>query len=129
MYSYSATSTDPDGPGATWSVIAGDTCGGTIDPATGVYTFTPSNSAPSPCIVAVQVCDEGLPDLCATQSSTVTIGTGGSGDGGFVDGVGASGGGCGCRSSTGLASLPWYGIPALLVVMRRRRRRSEIRFP
>src|SRR5262249_33593723 len=51
-YTYGATSTDPDGPGAAWSVFAGDTCGGSIDQSTGVYTFTPTSSTPSPCTVA-----------------------------------------------------------------------------
>ncbi|HEY8205978.1 MAG TPA: Ig-like domain-containing protein [Myxococcaceae bacterium] len=122
-YVYDATATDPDGPGATWSVGAGDTCGGTIDPATGHYTFTPGAATPSPCTLAVQVCDGGSPNQCVTQATPVTI-TRPSGDAGFLDGLGASGSGCGCSSGAALASLPWYGIPALLALARRRRRKS-----
>ena len=74
LYTYDAEVADPDGPSATWSLTAGDTCGGTIVPGTGVYTFTPAGpTPPASCVVAVQVCDGGTPDLCASQTTTVTI--------------------------------------------------------
>ncbi len=74
VFTYAATSTDADGPGATWSVGAGDTCGGSIDPSTGVYTFTPAGpTPPATCVMSVQVCDGGIPNRCATQTTTVNI--------------------------------------------------------
>ena len=43
LYSYAATAIDADGPGLTWSVVADDlSCGGTIDPTSGIYSFTPA---------------------------------------------------------------------------------------
>ncbi|MGE3543324.1 MAG: tandem-95 repeat protein, partial [Kofleriaceae bacterium] len=73
-YTYDADVTDVDGPGATWSLGAADTCGGAIDPSTGEYTFTAAGPAPpASCVVSVQVCDGGTPDQCATQDTTVTI--------------------------------------------------------
>lgn len=69
-YTYAATVADPDGPAPAWSLGAGDTCGGTIGPATGVYTFTPAGAPPASCVVAIQVSDGGSP---VGQSATVTI--------------------------------------------------------
>ena len=73
-YTYNATQSDPDGPGVTWSLDnPTHTCGGTIDPVSGVFTFTPVGPVPAAsCVVAIQVCD-GAPGLCASQSTTVTI--------------------------------------------------------
>ena len=65
----------------------------------------------------MQVCDGGSPDRCDTQTVQVTIERNG-----FIPGLGASGGGCGCASADVAGSLPWYGIPALLALLRRRRR-------
>lgn len=74
LYTYNATSTDGDGPGATWSLGVGNTCGGSIVAGTGVYTFTPAGPVPAAsCVVAVKVCDLGAPELCATQSTTIQI--------------------------------------------------------
>ena len=73
-YTYNATRTDPDGPGQAWSLVAGThTCGGTIGATSGSFTFTPAASPPPNCVVSIQICDGGSPNLCATQSSTVTI--------------------------------------------------------
>ena len=50
------------------------TCGGAIDSSSGVFTFTPEGpNPPAQCVVAVQVCDGGSPELCDSQSTTVTI--------------------------------------------------------
>lgn len=71
LYTYSATVSDADGPSATWSTAAGNTCGGTINPSTGVYTFTPAGPAPAAsCTVAVQVSDGSL---STSQTGTVSI--------------------------------------------------------
>ena len=74
LYTYSATRTDPDGPSQSWSLLAGHTCGGAINAATGVLTFTPTGPVPLPaCVLSIQVCDLGTPNLCATQTATITI--------------------------------------------------------
>ncbi len=75
LYTYGATRIDADGPGQTWSLLGTNTCAGAaIVPATGVYTFTPAGPVPpASCVVAIQVCDGGTPNLCATQTTTVTI--------------------------------------------------------
>ncbi|MGE3459585.1 MAG: tandem-95 repeat protein [Kofleriaceae bacterium] len=74
LYTYNAASTDPDGPGTTWSRGAADSCGGSIDASSGEYTFTPAGPAPpASCVVSVQVCDGGAPDQCTTQDTTVAI--------------------------------------------------------
>jgi len=56
-----------------------------------------------------------------TTDHTVSVTFTWIGSGGFLGGVGVSGGGCGCTSSADLASLSWYCIPALLTLRRRRR--------
>ncbi|MCL7489249.1 MAG: cadherin-like domain-containing protein [Desulfobulbaceae bacterium] len=74
LYSYDANLSDPDGPGATWSVPGTDTCGGSINASTGVYTFTPAGpTPPASCTLAIQVCDGGVPDLCDSETATITI--------------------------------------------------------
>ncbi|HMC96989.1 MAG TPA: thrombospondin type 3 repeat-containing protein, partial [Flavobacteriales bacterium] len=81
-YSYDANVADVDGPGQSWTLLPAHTCGGTINPSTGEFFFTPIGPAPpSSCVVAIQVCDGGTPNLCATQSATVTIGLDADGDG------------------------------------------------
>jgi hypothetical protein len=75
LYTYNATRTDEDGPGQAWSLLGSDTCpGAAIVAGTGAYTFTPAGpTPPASCVLAIQVCDGGTPDLCATQTATVTI--------------------------------------------------------
>jgi cysteine-rich repeat protein len=70
LYTYNATMTDPDGPSANWTLL-GDTCGGSINGA-GQYTFTPTTSGS--CVVGIQVCDGGSPNLCAQQQTTIVKG-------------------------------------------------------
>ncbi|MBN2530997.1 MAG: choice-of-anchor D domain-containing protein [Deltaproteobacteria bacterium] len=74
-YSYDADVTDDDGPGVTWSVVsATDTCGGAIDSSTGEYTFTPTGPVPdASCVMAIKICDGGSPELCDTETATITI--------------------------------------------------------
>jgi MYXO-CTERM domain-containing protein len=73
LYTYAAAATDPESDPITWSLGAGDTCGGTIDVG-GVYSFTPLGpNPPASCVVSVQACDDGSPALCDTQATTVTI--------------------------------------------------------
>jgi hypothetical protein len=73
-YTYNAVVNDPDGPSRIWSTLTGNTCGGTINASTGVYTFTPAGPVPpTTCIVAIQVCDGATPSLCDTQSTRIVI--------------------------------------------------------
>jgi len=73
-YVYDANVTDPDGPGATWSLLGTHTCGGSINPSTGEFAFTPVGpTPPASCVVAIRVDDGGTPNLFATQSTTVNI--------------------------------------------------------
>ncbi|TDR46714.1 hypothetical protein DFR29_103250 [Tahibacter aquaticus] len=74
-YTYNATRSDPDGPGQTWSLVSPThTCGGSIGASSGAFTFTPAGPVPpASCVVAVQVCDGGTPNLCAMQTTTVSI--------------------------------------------------------
>lgn len=72
LYTYDADVSDPDGPGAAWSLLGGHTCGGSIDPATGVFTFTPA--AAGSCDLNIQICDGGTPDECDSEGpTTITI--------------------------------------------------------
>jgi len=74
LYTNSATSSDVDGPGATWSLLGTHTCGGSIGAATGVFAFTSAGPVPpASCVVAIQICDGGTPNLCAQQMTTVDI--------------------------------------------------------
>lgn len=74
LYTYNATRTDGDGPSQIWSLLGSHTCGGSIVAGTGAFTFTPVGPVPlASCVVAIQVCDNGTPNLCATQTTTVTI--------------------------------------------------------
>ena len=74
LYSYNATRLDLDGPGQAWILAGTHTCGGAVVAGTGVFTFTPAGPIPpASCVVALQVCDTGTPNLCVTQSTTVTI--------------------------------------------------------
>jgi MYXO-CTERM domain-containing protein len=115
-YDYTPTVT---GAGSTprFFIGAGDTCGGTVDPATGAYQFTPQTSGP--CVVAVQACDASQTSACNTQSTTVEVARAD----GFADGVGLSGGGCGCQSVTDAGSV-WGFVVAALGGLRLRRRRG-----
>ncbi|MBK9071549.1 MAG: tandem-95 repeat protein [Myxococcales bacterium] len=73
-YTYNPTRDDADGPAQTWTVGAGDTCGGAVDAGTGEYTFTPAGpTPPASCTVSVQICDGGTPDLCDTQATVISI--------------------------------------------------------
>jgi hypothetical protein len=75
LYTYNVTATDPDGLGLTWSLVSPThTCGGSINAATGSFTFTPAGPVPSAsCVVAVQVTDGFAPAQSTTQTNTVTI--------------------------------------------------------
>ena len=76
LYTYNATATDADLPpnSLTWSLSSGNTCGGVIDAATGIYTFTPAGPIPpATCDLDIQVCDNGAPVLCDSELATINI--------------------------------------------------------
>ncbi|KKP51745.1 hypothetical protein A3K01_03975 [candidate division WWE3 bacterium RIFOXYD1_FULL_43_17] len=74
LYTYDADETDVDGPSAVWTKSASDTCNGSLDSSSGVYTFTPVGPTPiSTCEVSVTISDYGSPNLSDTQTTTVTV--------------------------------------------------------
>lgn len=71
LYTYNATVDDADGPAPSWSLGASHTCGGTIGPTSGAFSFTPAGPVPpASCVVDVTVTDGGT---SVSQSTTVTI--------------------------------------------------------
>ncbi|MDA1273734.1 MAG: immunoglobulin domain-containing protein [Verrucomicrobia bacterium] len=78
LLSFPASATDPDFPAntLTYSLGNGAPAGAGIDPASGVFTWTPSaQQAPGPVQITVQVADNGVPILSASQSFTVVVST------------------------------------------------------
>ena len=98
---------------------AGATARVVVDEPELLVTYTPPAGFLGNDTFTYTVTDSGEPALSAEATVLVTVVAGG-----FLDNVGASGGGCGCSAGPGLAALPWYGIPALLVLARRRRRKD-----
>ncbi len=71
-----AAATDADQPanGLTFSLDAGAPAGASIDPATGVFSWTPSESdGPGSFDVTVRVTDDGNPSLSASETVTITV--------------------------------------------------------
>ena len=72
-HTYNATATDSDGPTPlTWSLGLADTCGGTVNASTGVYSYTAGSSSAS-CALSVKVCDAASLPACSTQTTPVQI--------------------------------------------------------
>ena len=71
---FTATASDPD-PGQTWAFGLIDApSGATIDTNTGVFSWTPTEAqGPSTNTFAVQVTDNGTPNLTGTQRVTVVV--------------------------------------------------------
>ncbi len=73
-YVYTPVWSDEDGPAVRWEFRVGHTCGGTLDPLTGVFTFTPVGPVPpSGCSVGLFACDNGVPNRCIVQTRSVNI--------------------------------------------------------
>src|SRR5207247_157987 len=73
---FTATATDADIPRQTltYSLDAGAPAGASIDPAAGVFTWTPSATAPtSTNRVTIRVTDNGFPPLSDAQTVTITV--------------------------------------------------------
>lgn len=67
---------DPDGPiaGLSYSLAAGAPVGAAIDPASGVFTWTPTTAqAPSTNWITVAVCDNGVPRLSDVRCFTAVV--------------------------------------------------------
>jgi hypothetical protein len=76
LLTFTATASDPDQPGQslTFALGAGAPDGAAIDPATGVFTWTPSEpQGPSTNIFGIVVTDNGTPALGAARSFTVVV--------------------------------------------------------
>ena len=74
--SFTATATDPDVPanGLTFSLDAGAPAGATIDPASGLFTWTPNEAqGPGTFDVTVRVTDDGTPALEDFETIMVTV--------------------------------------------------------
>ncbi|MGQ0508158.1 MAG: Ig-like domain-containing protein [Myxococcaceae bacterium] len=122
-YVFDPSASDPEGATLTWTVGAGDTCGGTVDPATGRYTFTPPSPLPESCVLSVRVCDDGSPQKCSTQTTVIPLAAPGSA---FAEGVGVSGGRVGGCSSSGGLSPTLLGAAGVLLLARRQRRAAAL---
>ncbi len=69
-----AMATDPDpGQTLTFSLGPGAPAGATIDPATGVFTWTPSEESSSPIPVTIRVTDDGSPPLSASRTFSISV--------------------------------------------------------
>jgi fibronectin type 3 domain-containing protein len=73
LVTFTATATDPD-PGKllTFSLDPSAPVGASIDPATGVFTFTPDDG-PASFSVTVRVIDDGSPPLSDAKSFTIDV--------------------------------------------------------
>jgi hypothetical protein len=69
-----ATATDRDpGQTLTFSLGPGAPAGAHIDPATGVFTWTPAEESTSPIRVTIRVTDDGSPPLSAARTFSISV--------------------------------------------------------
>src|SRR5205823_5723823 len=76
LLTFTASATDSDLPAQTltYSLDAGAPAGAAINPATGVFTWTPTGAqGPSVNRVTIRVTDNGSPALNASQTLTITV--------------------------------------------------------
>jgi hypothetical protein len=74
LLSLSVTASDPDGNTLTFSLDPAAPAGASIDPASGLFTWTPSEAqGPASYVIIVRVTDNGSPALSATRSFTVVV--------------------------------------------------------
>jgi len=70
---FTATATDPEGHGITWSLVAAP-AGASINASSGVFTWTPNfTQAPSTNTVNIRAWDNGTPPLSDTQPVTIYV--------------------------------------------------------
>jgi hypothetical protein len=75
-YTFNALTSDPDVPAqaATFTLDAGAPAGASIDPATGVFAWTPGETqGPGDYSVTVRVTDDGTPPLFATATISIHV--------------------------------------------------------
>ncbi len=75
LLNFTARATDSDTPAQTltFTLEAGAPTGASINPATGVFTWTPSDTQTGPSTILIKVTDNGSPNLSDTQAFTVTV--------------------------------------------------------
>jgi uncharacterized delta-60 repeat protein len=72
LLTFTASATDPDaGQTLTYSLAPGAPAGATINPTTGVFSWTPPDEASTS--ITVRVTDNGAPNLSASRTFTVTV--------------------------------------------------------
>src|SRR5205807_6398706 len=69
---FHAVATDPDGDRLTFRLDPGAPAGAAIDPATGVFTWTPGDG-PARAAVRIRVTDDGVPAQSAVQTVSITV--------------------------------------------------------
>ncbi len=76
LLTFTAAAGDADQPPQTlaFSLDPGAPTGASIDPASGVFTWTPAGGqSPGSYSVTIRVTDDGLPNMSATQSLTISV--------------------------------------------------------
>ncbi len=73
--SFTASATDPDsGQSLTYSLLPGFPAGAAIDPASGLFQWTPGSAQlPSASQITIKVADNGVPSLSDSKSFTVLV--------------------------------------------------------
>lgn len=70
---FTNAASDPDGDLLTFSLASGAPVNASITPATGVFSWTPSEAQAGTNVLSVVVTDSGTPSLSATQSFNVVV--------------------------------------------------------
>ncbi len=71
---FTATATDSDGDGFSWSLDAGAPAGAAIDPASGAFAWTPTETqGPGTYNITVRATDDGTPQASGTKTFAVTV--------------------------------------------------------
>ena len=75
VFTFDANVTDPDVPANTLTFsLVGAPSGASIDPTTGVFSWTPSEAqGPGSYPFTVKVCDNGIPPICDEEPITITV--------------------------------------------------------
>src|SRR5206468_1935819 len=74
LLTFTNTASDPDGDTLTYSLDPGAPTNATINPSTGVFSWTPTEAqGPGTNSITVRVTDNGSPPLSDTKAFTVTV--------------------------------------------------------